>query len=256
VAAQCDVLASNDVGLRTGAPEVHQTRVAARRLRSTLRIFGDVVDAAAAEELNDELAWYAELVGQVRDRDVLSRRLTELIADLPVDKVRGPVEAEITKALATGRDGAIQRLNEAMRTHRYQHLMQLLRGWKTAPPLSDTADADSKTAIRYVKEAKRKADKRLRKADDDVELLHRARKAFKRARYGAELVEPADKKMKGIARDAKELQTLLGEHQDCMVAADFLARMSSDTGESALTYGVLMANELHRAADIRESLRN
>jgi CHAD domain-containing protein len=94
VASQCDVLASNDVGLRIGVPEVHQTRVAARRLRSTLRIFGDVVDAAAAEELNDELAWYAELLGQVRDRDVLSRRLTELIADLPVDQVRGPVSRD------------------------------------------------------------------------------------------------------------------------------------------------------------------
>ena len=55
VAAQCDVLASNDVGFRTGAPVVHKTRVAARRLRSTLRVFDDVVDAAPAEELNNEL---------------------------------------------------------------------------------------------------------------------------------------------------------------------------------------------------------
>ena len=154
------------------------------------------------------------------------------------------------------RDGAIQRLNEAIRTRRYQHFMQLLRGWKTTPPFSDTADAEDKTATKYVKEAKRKADRRLRKADNDVELLHRARKAFKRARYAAELVEPADNKMSGIERDAKKLQTLLGEHQDCMVAADFLARMSSETGEGAFTYEVLMANELHHAADIRESLRN
>jgi inorganic triphosphatase YgiF len=123
VAAQCDVLASNDVGLRTGTPEVHQTRVAARRLRSTLRIFGDVVDAAPGEGLNNELVWYANLLGQVRDRDVLSRRLTELIADLPVDQVRGPVEAEITNVLATEQAGAIQRLNEAMRTRRYQHFI-------------------------------------------------------------------------------------------------------------------------------------
>ena len=57
------------------------TRVAARRLRSTLRVFGDVVDAAPAEELNNELAWYADLLGQVRDREVLNARLTELIAD-------------------------------------------------------------------------------------------------------------------------------------------------------------------------------
>lgn len=60
--AQCDVLASNDVGLRTLAPAVHQTRVAARRLRSTLRVLGDLVDNDPAEELNNELAWYAELL--------------------------------------------------------------------------------------------------------------------------------------------------------------------------------------------------
>jgi inorganic triphosphatase YgiF len=71
-AAQCDVLASNDVGMRTGQLAVHKTRVAARRLRSTLRVFGDVFAAAPAEELNNELSWYADLLGEVRDRDILS----------------------------------------------------------------------------------------------------------------------------------------------------------------------------------------
>ena len=259
VAAQCDVLASNDIGLRTGAPEVHKTRVAARRLRSTLRIFGDTVDTAPAEELNDELVWYAGALGEVRDRDVLSRRLVEQIAELPPEQVRGPVEAEITKSLATERDVALQRLNEAMSTRRYQHLMQLLRGWKAAPPITDAAGKKIKTAVKYVEKAKRKADKRLRKADDDIDQLHRARKAFKRARYAAELVEPADSDMKAIAREGEEMQTLLGEHQDAIIAANFLATMSAD-GEieagSAFTYGVLMANELHRAAEIRESVNS
>jgi inorganic triphosphatase YgiF len=88
LAAQCDVLASNDIGLRTGAAAVHQTRVAARRLRSTLRTFHDVFDAAPVEKLNNELAWYADLLGQVRDREVLNARLTTLIADLPPEHVR------------------------------------------------------------------------------------------------------------------------------------------------------------------------
>ena len=64
IATQCVVLASNDVGLRTGAPLVHETRVAVRRLRSTLRVFGDVVDAGLAEELNGELAWYADVLAR------------------------------------------------------------------------------------------------------------------------------------------------------------------------------------------------
>ena len=260
LAAQCDVLASNDIGLRTGAPLIHPTRVAARRLRSTLRVFGDVVDTAPAEELNTELAWYADLLGQVRDREVLNARLTTQIADLPPELVRGPVQAEITNTLTTEQDDATQQLNEAMRTPRYQHLIRLLRGWKITPPLSDAAKAEDKTAAKYVKKAKRKADRRLQNANGDVEQLHRARKAMKRLRYAAELVQPADPDMKGIARDAKQLQTLLGEHQDAIVAANFLATISQaadrEAGGSAFTYGVLVAEELHRAADIRTSLKS
>ncbi|HEY6685832.1 MAG TPA: CYTH and CHAD domain-containing protein [Propionibacteriaceae bacterium] len=259
LATQCDVLASNDIGMRTGTPDVHKTRVAARRLRSTLRIFDDVVDAASAEELDNELKWYADLLGEVRDRDILSSRLVKQIADLPPEHVRGPVEAELSKTLDAEREDAVRRLDRAMRTRRYKHLMQLLRGWRAAPPLTDAASQDGAAAVKYVEKAQRKADKRLRKADDDIEQLHRARKAFKRARYAAELVEPADSQMKSIARDAQEIQTLLGEHQDAVVAATFLATRSADEdieAGSAFTYGVLMANELNRAAEIRASVRN
>jgi CHAD domain-containing protein len=257
--AQCDVLASNDVGMRTGTPAVHKTRVAARRMRSTLRIFGDVVAADPAEELNAELQWYADLLGQVRDRDILSSRLVKQIADLPPEHVRGPVEAELTRTLDAEREDAVRRLDRAMRTGRYRHLIQLLRGWRAAPPLTDAASQDGAAAVEHVEKAQRKADKRLRKADDDIEQLHRARKAFKRARYAAELVEPADSQMKSIARDAQAMQTLLGEHQDAVVAATFLGTTSADEdieAGSAFTYGVLMANELNRAAEIRASVRN
>lgn len=260
VAAQCEVLASNDVGMRTGEPAVHKTRVAARRLRSTLRMFDDVFVAAPAEELDNELSWYADVLGQVRDRDILSSRLTKQIAELPPVHLRGPVEAEITKALAAEREEAVEELNEAIRTPRYQHLVQLLRGWRAAPPVTDAAGKKAKTAVKYVDKAKKKADKRLRKADEDIDRLHRARKAMKRARYAAELVEPANSDMKAVAREAEEIQTLLGEHQDAVVSAEFLAKISSsadgESEESTFTYGVLMANELQRAADIRASLQS
>jgi CHAD domain-containing protein len=258
LAAQCDLLASNDVGLRTGAPVVHETRVAARRLRSTLRVFSDVIHAEPAEELNNELAWYADLLGEVRDREVLSARLTTLIGELPPEQVRGPVEAEITKTLAEERDDATRRLNEEMSSSRYQHLIRLLPGWKTAPPLTHAAPAKGKTAAKYVKSASRTADKRLRKADGDIEQLHRVRRAMKRVRYAAELAKSAASKMKGTERDAKKLQIQLGEHQDAVVAANFIARLSgtAENGNEAsgFTYGILMANELHRAAAIRASL--
>jgi CHAD domain-containing protein len=229
------------------------------RLRTTLRIFADVVDAGPAQELDNELKWYADLLGQVRDRDVLSSRLINQIADLPPEHVRGLVGAEITKTLDSELEDAVRRLDRAIRTQRYKHLMQLLRGWRATPPLTDTASQDGAEAVKHVETAQRKADKRLRKADDDIEQLHQAQKAFKRARYAAELVEPADSQMKAIARNAQEMQTFLGEHQDAVVTAKFLAATSADKdieAGSAFTYGVLIANELNRAAEIRASLRN
>jgi CHAD domain-containing protein len=92
---------------------------------------------------------------------------------------------------------------------------------------TDAAAGKEKTAVKYVAEAKHKADKRLRTAHDDFERLHQARKAEKRLRYAAELAEPTDGRMKSVARDAKDLQTLLGEHQDAVVAANFLSTISA-----------------------------
>src|SRR4029453_8819410 len=114
--------------------------------------------------LNDELVWYADLLGQVRDQDILSKRLTEQIADLPSEQVRGSVEAEIKQHLAAEREEAVERLNEGMRTSRYDHLMQLLRGWRTAPPLTDAAGKKNTAAVKYVEKAKRTSNNGLREA--------------------------------------------------------------------------------------------
>ncbi|MBV9823355.1 MAG: CHAD domain-containing protein, partial [Actinobacteria bacterium] len=79
--AQCDALTAGHFAIldkpfepsAAGQPHeaVHQTRVATRRLRAALRIFGPLFDAEAATRLQDELAWFAAELGEVRDREVL-----------------------------------------------------------------------------------------------------------------------------------------------------------------------------------------
>ena len=118
--------------------------------------------------------------------------LTKQIAELPPEQVRGPVEAEITKTLAAEREDAVHRLTEAMRTRATSTWCSCCAAGRPRRRSRDAADEQDKAAVKYVEKAKRKADKRLRKAGDDIERLHRARKAIKRARYAAELVEPAD----------------------------------------------------------------
>jgi CHAD domain-containing protein len=88
--------------------------------------------------------------------------------------------------------------------------------------------------------------------------MHRARKAAKRARYAAELAVPAWSRASQHAERAQDLQTLLGEHQDSVVAGAFLRRMGAQAGARAgrngFTYGLLLAGELERAARIRRDL--
>jgi CHAD domain-containing protein len=258
LAEQCEVIGCNDIGLRTGAPLVHKTRVAVRRLRTTLRIFSDMFDTDQASALDAELVWYARLLGGVRDCDVLAARLADRIAHLPQEQVYGPVSAHIQETLALDRKQAADKLDEGMSSERYQQLLKTLRVWRTDPPLTAAADGKAANASGYVRKAKRKAQRRLKQANGDIEELHRARKAMKRLRYAGELAKPADKKASRVVRQAKHLQTELGEHQDAIVSARYLARLGaaagSTNGHNGFTYGVLMANELAEAARIRHSL--
>ena len=109
--------------------------------------------------------------------------------------------------------------------------------------------------------AEAKADRRLRAAigtGDDADL-HRARKAAKRARYAAAVIRPLDDggKAKRTVKRYKNIQTVLGDHQDSVVAAATLRRLGSlagaAPGENGFTFGVLYGSEQHAAHRAREA---
>jgi CHAD domain-containing protein len=58
---------------------VHQMRVAARRLRSGLRVFRPLVDEEWSRHLRDELGWAASELGLSRDSEVLLALLDALV---------------------------------------------------------------------------------------------------------------------------------------------------------------------------------
>jgi len=260
VSTQCTEIVKGDLALRLGHSAVHPTRVALRRLRSTMRIFSDVFDAEQAAALEPELVWFAGLLGEVRDRDILSERLLGQIAELPAEFVLGPVAAHVESVLHEERNRFLRRADDAMRTERYLALLESLDGWRTTPPFTDRASLPATAAKAYVKRAERKLYRRLSKAHGEPEALHRARKAGKRFRYAAELAEPAlGKKAAKLAKQGKKLQSLLGEHQDSTVSAAFLraqgAAAGTDAEQNGFTYGILLAREWQRSTDIRRSLK-
>lgn len=247
-----------DVALRDRPkPEtVHRTRVAIRRLRSTLRTFRPAfaLDDEAAARLDQDLRWLAGLLGPIRDGDILARRLAVEVAELPPERVLGPVVREIEETLAAERSAAIEAWQAAGTDERYRALVATLTGWLVEVPLGDTR-VDGQAVLDG---ARRTAERRRRRAQGDPEALHQARKAAKRMRYAAELLDGVVPKAAKTVLQAKQQQTVLGDHQDLMVAAEFLQRQGSAAGSRAghngFTYGLLLARVDEKAARIRAGL--
>jgi CHAD domain-containing protein len=263
--AQIDQIVAGDIGLRRGRDPIHDTRVAIRRLRSTLRVFAKELDASAIGDMESELKWFAGLLGEVRDCEVQQRRFGKALGAVSAELVLGPVDSRIRNDLEGIALPARCGVGEAMESPRYLAIMAALGRWRAAPPVQPdiAASALRTSALRNrARRAQRKADRRLAAAlesGDDV-TLHRARKGAKRARYAAELCKPLDnpKRANRTIKHYKNIQSLLGNHQDTVVACEALRKMAvaagTTLGENGFTYGMLYAREQQIAWQCRQDV--
>jgi CHAD domain-containing protein len=267
VAEQCTVIIDSEAELRAGENVIHKSRVAVRRLRSTIRVFADLFNAEQAARLEEELVWWAGLLGRVRDMDILTQRQQALLAELPAELILGPVESTITEELTVQRKQAMDELLEALNSERYRKFIPMAHHWRSDPPFTAAAEASADSIDTAVKKAQKKARRRLTKAvaarradEPSDELFHRARKASKRHRYAVEAASPVwGSKADKIISDRKHLQDLLGNFQDSIVSAAFLrelgARRGMRSGQNGFSYGVLYARELAARESLLDDLK-
>ncbi|MFB9447968.1 CYTH and CHAD domain-containing protein [Dactylosporangium vinaceum] len=239
LAAQRDALIEQDPQVRDGDAEaVHKMRVATRRLRSTLRSFAPML-TGDLDALHEEVKWVTGLLGAVRDTDVMGERLDHLVHAEPAELVLGPVAARITSLLAAQAAEARKALTAGLDSPRYTALLNDIDAL-----VARTGPAPRKRLMRLARKAQRRADGRLDAATSDAEM-HESRKAYKRARYAAELVAPvAGKPATALADRITDLQDALGTHQDAMVTGELLKAYgitAYGAGENAFTYGLLHA---------------
>ena len=241
----------NDPGVRLGTdPEhVHQARVATRRLRSDLRTFREVLDEAWSEPIRAELKWLGGILGAVRDTEVLQDRLEGRLAELPSSDI--DEGKQLLQKLAERREHDRAELLRDMRSDRYVRLLDQLVDASRAPKFADAvSDLDDDSEL---SDFVRKPWRKLRRAvqalgpDSTDHELHLARILAKRCRYAAEAVAPAlGKEVRVFAKAVTELQDVLGEHQDAVVAGEWLRENSAGAGFVA---GELAAME-HVAAQV------
>jgi CHAD domain-containing protein len=258
IASSVDRLVTFDPAARVGEdPEgVHQARVATRRLRSDLRTFRSLLDEQWSAELSDELRWLGDVFGVVRDADVLFDRLVAKVELLPaVD--REPAK-RILDHLRSDQERGRDQMLRALRSDRYDRSLDRLILAAARPRfLLRVDDTDDATVLRDIV---RKPWSKLAAAVDalgadppDLEL-HGVRIRAKRARYAAEAVVPAfGKPARAYARAVTELQDVLGEHQDAVVAAEWLRRAAAATGDESAGFaaGQLAAIEYTAAEESR-----
>ena len=126
----------HDPGIRLGEdPEdVHQFRVATRRLRSDLRTFAPLLDPKPVSELRDGLRLLGAKAGAARDTDVLTSRLGPRASRLPQHDAAG-VE-ELIRRLGNQAGAARAAFLDELRSPAYDQLLDALVNIASQPPIA------------------------------------------------------------------------------------------------------------------------
>jgi len=247
-----------DPGVRLGHdPEsVHMYRVATRRLRADLRTFSPMLDEARTNGLRNELRWLSQAAGPVRDLDVLGARFATHAHDLA--DVDQSAAAGLLVRLAASRHDAHQRLLEVLRSERYDRTLRGLVDFATSPP---TTPHDQKAAKPAASLARRLVRRRWKHLAEVVKTagdaatdsqLHKIRIAAKRCRYAAEALVPVvGHPARHFAAAVEEVQTVLGDYHDTVVAEAWLRDAAIELVDCRLAIGALIASERQARRHLR-----
>jgi CHAD domain-containing protein len=215
---------------RDGAPgpeDVHQMRIAIRRLRVALRLFGHMLPIGRPDVLARELRWLARALGTVRDLDVHAASLRRHLRGLDESTAQELKGYEL--ALRRERLAARAELATVFDTERYVRLMSAFEALVGAglPPgalrrWQSFTIADGAKCLKKSRKRVRKLGRKLRAGARSADL-HRLRIRAKRLRYELEFFRAAYPDLEAAIKVTRSLQDVLGAHQDATAEARRLA---------------------------------
>ena len=223
---QLDTILSRDPGVRLGGEieDVHQMRVATRRMRSVLRVASPLLKPEWEKPLRDKLGWLGRQLGEARDLDVqIAYFKGQFDRVKPAD--RAAFERFI-EYLEEKRSKVQRQLVSHLRRPRYVALINRLIPAVREPSMVShdiTLPDLAEKAFRRL----RKAVKKLGHSVSDA-TWHCVRIQAKRARYAAELSEWCSGRVATRFVDKiKLIQDQLGDIQDAVIAEAHLRRFTS-----------------------------
>jgi triphosphatase len=244
VRRQLATLRAKEPGTRLGEDpeELHDMRVATRRLRAALSLFAEVFPVRA-QAFREELGWLGRTLGAVRDLDVQLAGLDDLagVAAGWDDGLRGDGHdplADLSELLTREREAARTHLLGALDSVRWERLAKGLAAMAQQGPARRSiatrvpAVIDMPALIVARHDGVAKAAKRAKKSAV-VADFHRLRIKCKRLRYSLEFAAEVYGGRTGrYVRELTAVQDELGLMQDAEVASLRLAELA--TGDPPL----------------------
>jgi len=205
----------------------HQLRIGLRRLRTAIGVFGPGLGREAFAHVNAQARELGQIVGGLRDGDVLIDELVDTAAGFGLDAAaREALVAALAARRERLRPGVRAALAGEQGTGFLFDLAELIetRGWlapadygqtvRLAAPIGDMAGAMLDRRHGKVMRMGRKIE-RL-----DTEGLHALRKELKKLRYTAEMLAPiyAAKRVGAYVEALRDLQDTFGSLNDAAMA--------------------------------------
>jgi CHAD domain-containing protein len=231
---------------------VHQARVAARRLRSHLSTFADVLRQAPTVRLSKDLRWLGRALGSVRDLDVLRERLAHAVK--AIDPLARDDGLALLGRADEEREVATAALQVVFNSERYRSLLERLASSVAAPPFRRSAGLPADTflleAVSTRHGALAAAIEALPPAPLDTEL-HAVRILAKPTRYAAEAgAQVLGQRCAKFAKRVTELCDDLGDLNDGSRVSLWLDAEGTEPSR-APTVARVRAVEIGRMADAR-----
>ncbi len=225
---------------------LHDMRVAARRLRTALRLFAGVLPRQGGidpdpvtdpQVIDGSLRWLTTELGVVRDLDVQLERIREQRA--VAGGMMADALAPLARLLLARREEAHSVMVNGLDTPRLGQLYHSLEGLIAVGPerlpqraLEPATDLVPEILQTQYRAFRRRARQLERGEAADAATLHATRRRVKRLRYAAEFANGIDRERTTVLASALKLaQDLLGLHQDAEIAIAQLRKIVRDDGD-------------------------
>ncbi len=232
-----DRMLASEAGTIAGVDieQLHDMRVASRRMRAAFRLFRDFLDQGRARQINKGLRRTGRTLGPVRDLDVFWQKTSNYFED---DPALHPDNLDLVKvAWETQRQSARREMIAYLKSKRYRRFKKRFEDFLDLPEAALQPREGSQAEPKLVKHVVpflivqklmtvMAYDPLIEGDQASFALLHQLRIAAKRLRYALEFFEEVlSPQAVELIVSLKQVQDQLGDLQDAAVASRWLTAL-------------------------------